>query len=62
MQEFKCLGFKIEGKMESEANRWIGAVTAVMWTLYWTIVGKRELGRKAKLSTYQMVMVMRFWE
>ncbi len=31
-----------EDKREHEIDRWIGAVSAVMWPLPWTAVVKRE--------------------
>ncbi len=36
--------------MEHEINRWTGAASAVMQALYWTMVVKREMSQKAKLS------------
>lgn len=38
--------FTSEGRGEREINRWVGAVVAVIWTLYWTAVMKRELSVK----------------
>ena len=43
--------------MEREIDRRIGAVAAVMRSLYRSIVVKRELSRKAKLSIYQSVYI-----
>ncbi|TWW69275.1 hypothetical protein D4764_18G0000810 [Takifugu flavidus] len=43
--------------MEQEIDRWIGAASAVMWTLHRSVVVKRELSRKAKLSIYQSIFV-----
>ena len=59
VKEFKYLGvlFTTEGKTQSEVDRWIGAASAVMWALYWTVVVKKELSQKAKLSIYQSVYV-----
>ncbi len=56
-KEFKYLGVLLpsEGKMEHEMDRQIGAVAAVTKLLYWTIVVKRELSQKAKLSIYQLI-------
>ncbi|XP_055016887.1 AP-5 complex subunit sigma-1 isoform X2 [Boleophthalmus pectinirostris] len=58
VEEFKYLGvlFTSEGRMEREIDRWIGAASAVMWSLYRTVV-KRELSRKAKLSIYRSIYV-----
>ena len=43
LEEFKYLGvlFTSEGKMEREIDRWIGAASAVMWTLKWSVVVRR---------------------
>ncbi|KAK0142203.1 hypothetical protein N1851_020089 [Merluccius polli] len=43
--------------MEREINRRIGAASAVMQTLHGSVVVKRELSRKAKLSIYQSIFV-----
>jgi len=58
-KEFKYLRvlFTSEGKMEREMDRWIGAVSAVMRTLYLSVVVKRELSQKAKLSIYRSIYV-----
>ncbi|MDF4355550.1 hypothetical protein P3445_23995, partial [Vibrio parahaemolyticus] len=54
VEEFKYLGilFTSEGRMEREIDRRIGAASAVMQALNWSIVVKRELSQKAKLSIY----------
>ncbi|KAK0135463.1 LINE-1 retrotransposable element ORF2 protein [Merluccius polli] len=54
VEEFKYLGvlFTSEGRMEREIDRRIGAASAVMRTLHGSVVVKRELSRKAKLSIY----------
>ncbi|KAI3373314.1 hypothetical protein L3Q82_006613 [Scortum barcoo] len=59
VEEFKYLGvlFTSEGKMEREIDRRIGAASAVMRSVYRTIVVKKELSRKAKLSIYQSIYV-----
>ncbi|KAI3363671.1 hypothetical protein L3Q82_001295 [Scortum barcoo] len=38
--------------MEREIDRRIGAASAVMWSVYRTVVVKKELSRKAKLKIY----------
>ena len=43
--------------MELEIDRQIGVASAVMRTLHRSIVVKRELSRKAKLSIYQSIFV-----
>ena len=55
----KYLGvlFTSEGGMEREVDRWIGAAAAVMRSLYRSVVVKKELSRKAKLSIYQSIYV-----
>ncbi|KAK5885849.1 hypothetical protein CesoFtcFv8_016945 [Champsocephalus esox] len=55
VKEFKYLGvlFSSEGTMEREMGRRIGAAGAVLQSLYRTVVTKRELSQKAKLSVYR---------
>ncbi len=45
VEEFKYLGvlFTSEGRMEREIDRWVGAASAVMWTLHRSVVVKWEL-------------------
>ncbi|KAK0149597.1 Lipoma-preferred partner [Merluccius polli] len=59
VEVFKYLGvlFTSEGRMEREIDRRIGAASAVMRTLHGSVVVKRELSRKAKLSIYQSIYV-----
>ncbi|KAK3506410.1 hypothetical protein QTP70_009330 [Hemibagrus guttatus] len=59
VEEFKYLGvlFTSEGRMDREIDRWIGAAAAVMRSMYRSIVMKKELSRKAKLSIYQSIYV-----
>ena len=59
VEEFKYLGvsFTSEGTMEREIDRRIGAASAVMRTLYRSVVVKKELSRKAKLSIYRSIYV-----
>ncbi|TWW59340.1 hypothetical protein D4764_06G0008700 [Takifugu flavidus] len=59
VEKFKYLGvlFTSEGRMEQEIDRRIGAASAVMRTLHWSVVVKRELSRKAKLSVYWLIFV-----
>ncbi|KAI3351536.1 hypothetical protein L3Q82_020378 [Scortum barcoo] len=54
VEEFKYLGvlFTSEGKMERENDRRIGAASAVMRSVYRTVVVKKELSRKVKLSRF----------
>ncbi|KAK3550678.1 hypothetical protein QTP70_002404 [Hemibagrus guttatus] len=59
VEEFKYLGvlFTSEGRMDREIDRQIGAVAAVMQSMYWSVVVKKELSQKAKLSIYQSIYV-----
>uniref|UniRef100_A0A8C5CRJ5 Reverse transcriptase domain-containing protein n=1 Tax=Gadus morhua TaxID=8049 RepID=A0A8C5CRJ5_GADMO len=59
VKEFKYLGvlFASEGTMEREIGRRIGAAGAVLRSLYRTVVTKRELSRKAKISIYRSIFV-----
>ena len=59
VKEFKYLGdlFTSEGRMEQEIGRRIGAAGAVLRSLCRTVVMKRELSRKAKLSIYRSIFV-----
>ncbi|KAI3371775.1 hypothetical protein L3Q82_024328 [Scortum barcoo] len=63
VEEFKYLGvlFTSEGKMEREIDRRIGAASAVMRSVYRTVVVKKELSRKVKLSIYQSVFIHSRW-
>ncbi|KAK0138802.1 putative RNA-directed DNA polymerase from transposon X-element [Merluccius polli] len=59
VEEFKYLGvlFTSEGRMEWEIDRRISAASAAMRTLHGSVVVKRELSQKAKLSIYQSIYV-----
>ncbi|KAK3505725.1 hypothetical protein QTP70_020346, partial [Hemibagrus guttatus] len=59
VEEFKYLGvlFTSEGRMDREIDRRIGAAAAVMWSMYRSVVVKKELSRKAKLLIYQSIYV-----
>ena len=59
VEEFKYLGvlFTSEGRMERETDRPIDAAAAVLRLLYQSVVVKRELSRKAKLSIYLSIYV-----
>ncbi len=56
VEEFKYLGvlFMSEGRMEREIERQIGAASAVMRSMYRSVVEK-ELSCKAKLSIYRSI-------
>ncbi|KAK3544079.1 hypothetical protein QTP86_001145, partial [Hemibagrus guttatus] len=57
VEEFKYLKvlFTSEGRMDREIDRRIGAAAAVMRSMYRSVVVKKELSRKAKLSIYQSI-------
>ncbi|KAK3569761.1 hypothetical protein QTP86_004186 [Hemibagrus guttatus] len=57
VEEFKYLGvlFTSEGRMHREIDRRIGAAAAVMRSMYRSVVVKKELSQKAKLSIYQSI-------
>ncbi|KAK3538499.1 hypothetical protein QTP86_006187 [Hemibagrus guttatus] len=59
VEEFKYLGvlFTSEARMDREIDRRIGAAAAVMRSMYRSVVVKKELSRKAKLSIYQSIYV-----
>ncbi|KAK3534043.1 hypothetical protein QTP86_000634 [Hemibagrus guttatus] len=59
VEEFKYLGvlFTSKGRMDCEIDRRIGAATAVMRSMYWSVVVKKELSRKAKLSIYHSIYI-----
>ena len=59
VEEYKYLGvfFTSEGKMEQEIDGQIGAALAVMQTLKWSVVVKRELSQKAKFSINRSIYV-----
>ncbi|TWW73181.1 hypothetical protein D4764_15G0005750 [Takifugu flavidus] len=59
VEEFKYLGilFTSEGRMERGIDRRIGAASAVMRALNQSVVVKKELSRKAKLSIYRSIYI-----
>ncbi|KAK3509992.1 hypothetical protein QTP70_024336, partial [Hemibagrus guttatus] len=59
VEEFKYLGvlFTSEGRMDHEIDRRISAAAAVMQSMYRSVVVKKELSQKAKLSIYQSIYV-----
>ncbi|XP_057696067.1 uncharacterized protein LOC130918404 [Corythoichthys intestinalis] len=59
VEEFKYLGilFTSEGRSEREIDRRIGAASAVLRALNQSLVVKRELSRKAKLSIYRSIYI-----
>ncbi|KAK3514795.1 hypothetical protein QTP70_032195, partial [Hemibagrus guttatus] len=59
VEEFKYLRvlFMSEGRMDRKLDRRICAAAAVMRSMYWSVVVKKELSRKAKLSIYQSIYI-----
>ncbi len=59
VEEFKYLGvlFTSKGSMERVIDRWIGAASAVMRSMYRSVVVKKEMSCKAKLSIYRSIYV-----
>ncbi|TWW66932.1 hypothetical protein D4764_20G0009640 [Takifugu flavidus] len=59
VEEFKYLRilFTSKGRMEREIDRRIGATSAVMRALNQSVMVKKELSRKAKLSIYQSIYI-----
>ncbi|KAK3533231.1 hypothetical protein QTP70_013673 [Hemibagrus guttatus] len=59
VEEFKYLGvlFTSDGRMDREIDRRIGAAAAVMQSMYRSVVVKKELSQKVKLSIYQSIYV-----
>nr|XP_049572422.1 uncharacterized protein LOC125965716 [Syngnathus scovelli] len=55
VEEYLGVLFASEGRMEREIDRRIGAASAIMRTLYRSVVVKRELSQKAKLSIYRSI-------
>ena len=49
--------FTGEGRTEQEIDRRLSAASAIMWSLYWSVVVKRELSQKARLSVYRLIFV-----
>lgn len=54
--EYLGILFTSDWKMEREDDRWIGAASIVMWTLYQSAVMERELTQQ--LSIYRSVYVL----
>uniref|UniRef100_A0A8C6KR66 Reverse transcriptase domain-containing protein n=1 Tax=Nothobranchius furzeri TaxID=105023 RepID=A0A8C6KR66_NOTFU len=65
VEEFKYLGvlFTSEGRRDQEIDRRIGSASAVMRTLSRSVVVKRELSQKARLSIYRSIYVpiLTYW-
>ena len=59
VEKFKYLGvaFTSDGRQDEELNTRIGKASAVMRVLHYSVVMKRELPKKAKLSIFKAVFV-----
>ena len=59
VEKFKYLGvaFTSDGRQDEELDTRIGKVSAVMRALHYSVVMKRELSKKAKLSIFKAVFV-----
>ena len=59
VEKFKYLGvaFTSDGRQDEELDTRIGKASAVMRALHYSVVMKRELSKKAKLSVFKTVFV-----
>ena len=59
VEKFKYLGiaFTSDGRQDEELDTRIGKATAVMRALHYSVVVKRELSKKTKLSIFKTVFV-----
>ena len=59
VEKFKYLGvaFTSDGRQDEELDTRIGKASAVMRALHYSVVIKRELSKKAKLSVFKAVFV-----
>ena len=59
VEKFKYLGvaFTSDGRQDEELDTGIGKASAVMRALHYSVVTKRELSKKAKLSIFKAVFV-----
>ena len=59
VEKFKYLGvaFTSDGRQDEELDTQIGKASAVMRALHYSVVIKRELSKKAKLSIFKAVFV-----
>ena len=59
IEKFKYLGvaFTSDGRQDEELDTRIGKASAVMRALHYSVVMKRELSKKAKLSIFKAVFV-----
>ena len=59
VEKFKYLGiaFTSDGRQDEELDTRIGKACAVMRALHYSVVMKRELSKKAKLSIFKVVLV-----
>ena len=59
VEEFRYLGvlFMSDRKRDCEIGRRLGQAAVAVRSLYWTVVVKRELSHKAKLSIYRLIYI-----
>lgn len=59
MYGFVACPLRVSGEtlLEREINKRIGAASAVMWSLYRSVMVRKELSRKVGLSIYRSVFV-----
>ena len=59
VEKFKYLGvaFASDGRQDEALDTRIGKASAVMRALHYSVAMKRELSKKAKLSTFKAVLV-----
>ena len=59
VEKFKYLGiaFTSDGRQDEELDTQIGKASAVMRALHYSVVMKRELSKKAKLSIFKAVFI-----
>ena len=59
MEKFKYLGvaFTSEGRQDEELDTRIGKASAVMQALHYSVVMKRELSKKSRLSIFKIICV-----
>ena len=51
-----CVAFTSDGRQDEELLTRIGKASAVMRALHYSVVMKRELSKKAKLSIFKAVL------
>ena len=57
VEKFNWVAFTSDGRQDEELDTRIGKASALMRALHYSIVMKRELSKKAKLSIFKAVFV-----